>query len=80
MAEEGLQKTDNDLIHIGNPIYFDRDCFLRQLSALMDAAYGNKANIRELVAGMVSTYHPEGVTPARTEPDNRKRQVDESDQ
>ena len=28
MAEEGLQKTDNDLIHIGNPIPFDVDAFL----------------------------------------------------
>ena len=60
MAEEGLQKTDNDLIHIGNPISFDKDSFLNGLETLMLAAYANRDNIRELVRSMVSTYHPEG--------------------
>ena len=31
---------------------------LKQLDGLMTAAYSNKKNIRELVAAMVSTYHP----------------------
>ena len=57
MEEEGLRKTDNDLIHIGSPIPFDVDEFLRQLDTLMNAAYANKSNINELVAGMVKTYH-----------------------
>ncbi len=57
MAEEGLRKTDNDLIHIGCPIPFDTDVFLSKLEALMLAAYSNKANIFELVEDMVSTYH-----------------------
>ena len=64
MAEEGLQKTDNDLIHIGNPIKFDEDIFLDELDNLMDAAYSNKSTIREQVAKMVSTYHPEGKHPS----------------
>ena len=59
MAEEGLRKTDNDLIHIGCPIPFDTDEFLQQLEALMKAAYSNKKDIRERVAAMVSTYRPE---------------------
>ena len=29
MAEEGMKKTDNDLIHIGKPIPFDISKFLR---------------------------------------------------
>ncbi|MBR0153833.1 MAG: polysaccharide biosynthesis protein [Lachnospiraceae bacterium] len=58
MAEEGLRKTENDLIHIGCPIPFDVDEFLGQLEALMRAAYANKKEIRTLVANMVSTYHP----------------------
>ena len=41
MAEEGLQKTQNDLIHIGNPIPFDVDSFLVQLRELMFASYDN---------------------------------------
>ena len=59
MAEEGLKKTANDLIHIGCPIAFETDRFLMQLEDLMIAAYNNKRDIRERVAAMVSTYHPE---------------------
>ena len=58
MAEEGLKKTENDLIHIGCPIPFDVDTFLRQLDELMDVAYKNKENIRDTVQKMVSTYRP----------------------
>ena len=58
MAEEGLKKTDNDLIHIGKPIPFDTDTFLGQLEGLSDAAYANKDDIRRYVKEMVSTYHP----------------------
>ena len=59
MAEEGLQKTDNDLIHIGNPIRFDEDAFLGKLESLMLAAYANReGQIRVLVKDMVTTYHP----------------------
>ena len=58
MAEEGLQKTDNDLIHIGKPIPFDTDVFLGQLEALMEKAYANKPDIRSYVEEIVTTYHP----------------------
>ena len=61
MAEEGLKKTDNDLIHVGCPLEFDEDEFLRDLGTLMIAAYNNSKDIRELVEQMVSTYHPEDV-------------------
>ena len=56
MAEEGLKKTANDLIHIGCPIPFDTEEFLKQLEDLMDACYKNKADIRERVASVVGTY------------------------
>ena len=59
MAEEGLRKTDNDLIYIGNPIPFDVDEFLKQLRGLMDSAYNNRRDIRERVKEVVKTYHPE---------------------
>lgn len=59
MAEEGLQKTDNDLIHIGNPIPFKEEEFLRELENLTVAAYANKEKIiRRLVEKIVTTYHP----------------------
>lgn len=58
MAEEGLRKTENDLIHIGMPIPFDIEQFLKELKELTDRAYANKENIRDIVVKMVSTYHP----------------------
>lgn len=58
MAEEGMRKTRNELIHIGSPIPFDHQCFLLQLNNLMQAAYENREDIRSLVEQMVSTYHP----------------------
>ena len=67
MAEEGLKKTQSEKIHIGCPIPFETDKFLQQLETLMDAAYANRKDIRELVASMVSTYHQEGVEGVQTE-------------
>ncbi len=58
MAEEGMQKTANELIHIGNPIPFDTQAFLDHLRHLMDAAYENDNAICEAVAEIVPTYHP----------------------
>ncbi len=58
MAEEGLKTTPNELIHIGNPVYFDMDEFLVQLRQLMEAAYENTGDIVKMVASMVPTYHP----------------------
>ena len=60
MDEEGLTTTANKLIHIGKPIAFDEDKFLEDLLPLMEAAYDNDENIREIVKGMVNTYHPAG--------------------
>jgi len=58
MAEEGLKRTDNNLIHIGCPIPFDIEAFLIGLNKLMDVAYANSEDIRDYVQEMVSTYHP----------------------
>ena len=61
MDEEGMRKTPNDLIHIGNPIPFDVDRFLVQFKSLMDAAYDNREDeIRSMVMNIVDTYHPAG--------------------
>lgn len=61
MSEEGMRTTPNKLIHIGSPIPFDADIFLGQLQMLMEAAYAGKENeIRTLVEGVVTTYHPAG--------------------
>ena len=61
MSEEGLRTTPNQLIHIGNPIPFDTDVFLKQLQKLMLVAYdGHEDTIRKLVTEVVPTYHPAG--------------------
>lgn len=60
MAEEGLMKTDNDLIHIGKPIPFDVKEFLHQLEILADASYANNTEICHMVEKIVPTYHPAG--------------------
>lgn len=58
MAEEGLKKTKNDLIHIGCPIPFEVDEFLGDLDVLMEAAYKNRNDIRDRVQKVVTTYRP----------------------
>ena len=58
MEEEGLKKTDNDLIHIGNPVPFDEEEFLSRMGDLMGAAYANREDIRDLVRELVPTYVP----------------------
>ena len=60
MAEEGLEKTENSLIHIGKPIAFDHAAFLIGLKELSRAANANEeADIRSRVKEIVGTYHPE---------------------
>ena len=58
MAEEGLQNTANERIHIGKPLSFDIDAFLGKVDELMEAAYKNKEDIREMVKDIVGTYKP----------------------
>ena len=68
MAEEGLMKTKNELIHIGHPIPFDTDRFLNQMHELMEAAYSNTPEIRTVVSKMVTTYHPWSAQNKKKEP------------
>lgn len=63
MAEEGVKKTDNKLIHIGKPVEFDVEEFLVQLENLTRASYENDENIVEMVEKIVPTFHPSGEKP-----------------
>ncbi len=59
MAEEGLRRTKNQKIHIGQPIPFEYDDFIRDMRSLMDTAYSeDEDEIYEKVQQMVSTFHP----------------------
>jgi FlaA1/EpsC-like NDP-sugar epimerase len=68
MAEEGLRKTPNNLIHIGNPVRFDYDQFLLSIDDLMKQAYANDEGIRESVRKMVATYHDENIDAYELDP------------
>ena len=67
MAEEGMMKTDNELIHIGKPIPFDTEMFLGQLGELARASYNNDENIVEMVEKIVPTFSPVGDKPTGNE-------------
>jgi FlaA1/EpsC-like NDP-sugar epimerase len=56
MDEEGLQETENKLIHIGKPIIMDDEKFKAQLVELKRACEGEADNIKELVSQIVPTY------------------------
>ena len=57
MAEEGMLKTANKLIHIAKPIEMDVDKFFKDIQKLYQLCYDNSENIRDAVVDMVDTYH-----------------------
>ena len=60
MAEEGLQDTENKLIHIGKPIEFEKKDFEKKLEILKETAYDeDAAAIKALVKEFVPTYKPD---------------------
>ncbi len=58
MDEEGLQDTENNLIHIGKPIELDEEKFLNQLEKLKEYVVTEPSDIREWVKEIVPTYQP----------------------
>jgi len=59
MHEEGLQETENKLIHIGKPIKMDEEHFLLQLENLKEYVVQEPEDIRKWVQEIVPTYHPQ---------------------
>lgn len=58
MAEEGMQDTENKLIHIGKPIKMDEDKFMEQLEELKEYVVEEPDDIRDWVQRIVPTYTP----------------------
>lgn len=54
--EEGLQKTENDLIFIGKPIQFDEAEFFERLVDLKKSAYEDDPQMKEIVSKLVPSY------------------------
>lgn len=62
MNEEGMQDTENKLIHIGRPIEFDKEHFYEKLEELKEMAYAeDSADIRKKIMEVVDTYHPQNL-------------------
>lgn len=56
MDEEGLTKTDNDLIYVGHPIVFDEGVFWDNINELQEQMYNEDADLRLMVKNIVPTY------------------------
>lgn len=58
MDSEGLERTENKLIHICKPVNFDPCKLIKSVSELMDDCYNEDEKIRDYVMDIVPTYHP----------------------
>lgn len=56
MDEEGLQATENNLIHIGHPIEMDDKWLQKKLEELDDVSCQEDGDVRRIVAEVVPTY------------------------
>lgn len=56
MAEEGLQKTANDMISVGKPLIFDEENLFRKIQQLYVEAYNETDKMKQLVHELVTTY------------------------
>ena len=56
MEEEGLQETENKLIHIGKQIEIDEEQFFLQLKKLKEISQDEEEDIRMVIKEIVPTY------------------------
>lgn len=56
MKEEGMQDTENKLIHIGKPIQIDEEKFMSQLEELKVLCELEPTDIRDFIQEIVPTY------------------------
>lgn len=61
MDEEGIEKTQNNLIHIGHPIEFDEKQFFESLKQLKKMTEEEVECIKLLISKIIPTYVAEGV-------------------
>ena len=57
VKEEGIQKTENNLIYIGKPLEFNEVHFLSGLRELEEAALNESSSVKQIVSEIVPTYH-----------------------
>ncbi len=56
MAEEGLQKTENQMISICKPLEIDEEMLFDKLQQLYDEAYNETDEMKQMVHDLVPTY------------------------
>ncbi len=56
MDEEGLEKTENNLISVAKPIEMNDELFFKKLEKIYGDAYSEGENIRSCVSDIVPTY------------------------
>ncbi len=56
MAEEGLMKTENNMISIGKPIKFDEENLFSNIDKLLSSAKDESSQMKKLVHDLVPTY------------------------
>ena len=66
MGEEGLQETPNKLIHIAQPIQMDDEQFFKELEMLDEDSRAEDEDIRQKIAEIIPTYHPDSIGDLRT--------------
>ena len=67
LSGEGMQKTPNDLIFIGQEIAFDKERFAAQIHALESWIEPDGRELRDMIAQIVPTYHEAVRNPAAAE-------------
>ncbi len=56
MAEEGLERTANDMISIGKPLVVDEENLFKKINELYIEAYNETERMKQLVKELVPTY------------------------
>jgi len=73
MEEEGLQKTDNEMISIGKPLDIDEKNLFDKINQLYVEAYNETDRMKELVHELVPTYKIDQRTINRSESKQTKK-------
>ena len=61
MDEEGMRKTQNNLIYIGRKLDFDEETFRHHLELLGSFEEGDAQKLRSLIKETVPTYNSAGI-------------------
>lgn len=73
MAEEGLKRTKNELIFVGQPLHLPRR-FLEKVEELEAIVYENPDNVKILIHNLVPTYQMEETSDGKTGTSSQRKE------